>query len=145
MKEYIILCKNKKELDDVEKEAIKLGYEKFGDWFETDYPIIVVYLEEDNKSFNTYENVSYDDLKYNKGLITTQVFLGGKEKPYTHLVTWDIKDCGDPTEFFYSLNEAKEKATELSRDNDVVLSSIKIVEIKEMWEVVPNITINEVK
>lgn len=66
-------------------------------------------------------------------------------KPHKFLVMWEIQGCGDPTEFFYTLINAKKKAADLSQDNNVIISSIKIIEIKTIWEVNPSITIEKVK
>jgi len=53
-----------------------------------------------------------------------------KPKKPTHLVTWDIKGCGDPTKFFTSEKDAKEFVKDLSERVNVVKDSIIFVEIK---------------
>lgn len=64
-----------------------------------------------------------------------------KEKPYTHLVTWRIRGCDDPTEFFNTLAEARKKANTLAADRNIEVKSIRIVEIKNMWLINPSISL----
>lgn len=51
------------------------------------------------------------------------------------IVIWDEDE--DPCEFFATLEKAKTKAIELAKDEDV--SNIRIVEIKSLWTVEPEV------
>ncbi len=55
-----------------------------------------------------------------------------KPKKPTHIVTYDVKGCGDPHKLAYSEKEAKETSKELLKDNNVVEDSIVIYEIKKI-------------
>ena len=80
-------------------------------------------------------------------IITAQQYIGGKmpkEKQYKFLVTWDTED-EDPVEYFYTLAEAKKKATKLNDTRNVISSSIRIVEIKKIWQTISSITMKEMK
>lgn len=68
-----------------------------------------------------------------------------KSKPDKFIVSWETKGCGDPQKRFPTLVEASKYARELAQNDDIVVSSIDIVEIKNRWQISSTIRIRQVK
>lgn len=146
MKEYAILCESKQQVDNVNKKAVQLGY-KENDYSIDPSEIFVMYLEENGSNqFNTYDDVkeAKKDIEYNESMITAAQFLGDKKiKERTCIVTYDIRGCGDPTEWFETLLEAKKRALELAQNEDNI--NIRFGEMKSINEVIPSFKIKKIK
>ena len=68
----------------------------------------------------------------------------GKQPKVTHLIIYDLTDR-DPVIYCYSSKELKKELSKLYDNSDVIQSSIKVYEIKKVFETKNNVSLREVK
>lgn len=84
--------------------------------------------------------VEFDDGDTDEGQLVELEKTSKRAKRMNFIVIWDE----DPCEFFATIEEAKEKAMELLKDEDGNdPHNIRIVEIKSLWTVEPEVKITK--
>lgn len=150
-KKICVHCPTKKMMKKVLDKAVKEGgdLQRFSEknWYgdDGDGGICIEFVR-GKMEFETKKTMEsdYSHLK----IITANQYLGSKEikeKPLIFIVSWEVKGCGDPQKRFATFTEADRKVRELVQDDNVITSSIDIVEIKNRWQITPTITIRKVK
>ena len=86
--------------------------------------------------------VRFDNGETDNGNFSEMKHITGKAQRMNFIVIWDEEE--DPCEFFPTLDQAKAKVMELIKDEDGNNPhNIRIVEIKSLWTVEPEVKLNK--